>query len=121
MGTSSPRPDWRAPTLAEAQDLRARIAADPVAATGDVPEFADRTLATRLRIGGTAAILWGAVDLPAGTVEVRGTVIRIRGHGLVLEPRPKSRSGWRMLEIPSRAVAMLHARRPLAPDPRTPH
>ena len=37
-------------------------------------------LATGLRIGETAAIVWDALDLNVGTVEVRGTVVRLRGR-----------------------------------------
>jgi integrase len=51
---------------------------------------------------------------------VRGTVIRIRGHGLVIKPRPKSRCGWRTLELPSWAVDILRARRPANPKPQDP-
>jgi integrase len=35
-------------------------------------------LATGLRIGEAAAVTWDALDLAAGTVEVRGTVVRAR-------------------------------------------
>jgi len=77
-------------------------------------------LATGLRIGETAAVVWDAVDLDAVTVEVRGTVIRITGQGLVIKPKPKSKSGWRTLELPSWAMTMLVARRPLDAQPHDP-
>ena len=67
-------------------------------------------LATGLRIGETAAITWPAVDLDSGTVEVRGTVIRVRGEGLVIKPKPKSEAGWRSIELPSWCTAMLRRR-----------
>jgi integrase len=51
----------------------------------------DMTLATGKRIGETCAITWDALDLDATTVEIRGTVIRINGHGLRIKPKPKSR------------------------------
>lgn len=110
----------RALTLKEAKHLRARIAADPVARARDVPDFTDMMLATGLRIGETAAITWDAVDLDAATVQIRGTVIRIRGHGLVIKPKPKSRSGFRTLKLPSWAVEMLRARRGADTQPSAP-
>lgn len=52
-----------------------------------------------------------------GSVEVRGTVIRIRGRGLVIKPKPKSEAGWRSVQLPSWCTAMLRRRRP-RPDNR---
>lgn len=102
-------------TLEQAVLLRAKIAAHPKSAGWDLPDFTDVMLATGLRIGEAAAITWGAVDLDGKTVEVRGTVIRERGKGLWIKPKPKSKSGWRKLELPSWAVSMLRARRPENP------
>ncbi|MGF1646196.1 MAG: tyrosine-type recombinase/integrase [Kineosporiaceae bacterium] len=67
-------------------------------------------IATGLRIGEMAGITWPSLDLAAGTVEVRGTVIRVKAEGLVVKQRPKSRHGWRVVELPSWAVDMLHRR-----------
>lgn len=53
---------------------------------------------------------WAALDLDAGTVEVRGTVVRIKGQGLTVKPRLKSKSGYRTLELPGWCVAMLRRR-----------
>jgi len=66
--------------------------------------------ATGLRIGETAAITWPALDLDSESVEVRGTVIRIRGIGLVIKPKPKSEAGWRSIELPSWCTAMARRR-----------
>jgi integrase len=73
-------------SLEEVWDLRAKLVADPQAVTWDLPEFADMMMATGLRIGETSAITWAALDLDAGLVEVRGTVIRIKGKGLIIDP-----------------------------------
>jgi len=73
-------------------------------------------LATGLRIGETAAITWDAVDVDEATVEVRGTVVRIKGEGLSIKLKPKGVRGWRKLELPSWTVEMLRGRRP--PDAR---
>jgi integrase len=98
-------------TLEQVWDLRARLLLDRQACDWDLPELIDMMMATGLRIGETAAITWPAVDLDAGTVEVRGTVIRITGQGLIIKWKPKSRAGWRKVELPTWAVTMLKRRR----------
>ncbi len=105
------RIEHRALTMAQVWDLRAKVHADKKALEHDLPDFVDIMLATGLRIGEASAITWPAVDLEAGTVEVRGTVIRIPGKGLFIRWQPKSRSGWRTVELPSWAVEMLRRRR----------
>src|SRR4029450_2896788 len=52
------------------------------------------------RIGEARGLVWDAVDLEAGTVEVRGTVIRVTGEGVMIKPRTKSKAGWRMVTLP---------------------
>ena len=53
------------------------------------------------------------VGLDEGTVEVRGTVLRLRAGGLVIKPSPKYAAGQRrILELPSWAVIMLRRRQP---------
>jgi integrase len=97
-------------TLEEVWDLRAKIAADQKAIDWDLVDLVDMMLATGLRIGETSAITWESLDLEAGTVEVRGTVIRIDGQGLIIKAKPKSKAGWRIIELPRWAVAMLKRR-----------
>jgi integrase len=101
----------RALTVVEAVDLRGKIHSDERARGWDLVEFTDFMLATGLRIGEAAAVTWDALDLDAATVEVRGTVVRIKGVGLTIKWRPKSKSGYRTLELPSWAVEMLRRRR----------
>jgi integrase len=96
--------------LEEVWDLRARLAADAQAVAWDLPDFADMMMATGLRIGETSAITWASLDLDAELVEVRGTVIRIKGKGLVIKPRPKSKDGWRTIELPGWMVTLLRKR-----------
>jgi integrase len=98
-------------TVPELQDLRAKIATDQRAVDWDLPDFVDTMIATGLRIEETSAITWPALDLDAGTLEVQGTVIRLKGKGLVIKPKPKSEAGWRIIELPSWAVTMLKERR----------
>ncbi|WP_214402242.1 hypothetical protein [Pseudonocardia lacus] len=68
-------------------------------------------------IGETAALVRDALDLDAGTVDVRGTVVRIKGHGLSIKWRPKSKNGFRTPDLPSWAVTMLRTRAAADPDP----
>src|SRR4051794_3311092 len=68
-------------------------------------------LATGLRIGEACAITWPAVDIDRGTVEVRGTVIRVTGEGLRIKLKPKTRAGWRVIELPSWGVDVLKRRK----------
>ncbi|WP_246018765.1 site-specific integrase [Saccharothrix australiensis] len=110
----------RALEIDQARELRAKIAADKKAVARDLPDFTDMMAASGLRIGERAAIVWDAVDLDAGAVEVRGTVVRVRGVGLIIKPAPKSKSGYRTIELPSWAVAMLRARRPADAQPGDP-
>jgi integrase len=77
----------------------------------DLVDFTDFMPATGLRIGEAAAVTWDALDLDAGTVEVRGIVVRVKGVGLSIKWRPKSKSGYRTLELPDWAVEMLRRRR----------
>jgi len=91
--------------------LRSRLAADVRARDQDLLDVVDVMLATGLRIGETLALTWSAVDLDARTVEVRATVVRITGHGLVLRPRPTTKAGPRTLELPVWVVEILRRRR----------
>ena len=65
---------------------------------------------TGLRIGEALAVRWDDLDVKAGTVEVRGTVLRVKGKGLVLKPSPKSEAGQRILTLPSWCIVMLQRR-----------
>lgn len=114
---SKPKRSTRSLSIEDALELRAKIAANLKAIRWDLPDFTDIMLATGLRIGEAAAIVWDALDLDAGTVEVRGTVIRIKGQGLIIKPEPKTDDSWRKLELPGWAVAMLRRRKPADAKP----
>ena len=100
----------RSLTLDEVRKLRAGLADDTKAVGRDVPMLVDFMLATGMRIGEVLAIVWDALDLDAATVEIRGTVVRKRGTGLIIQPKPKTKSGWRTLHLPPWLVALLRAR-----------
>jgi hypothetical protein len=66
-------------------------------------------------MGEALAVTWNCLHLDTPgeeTVEIRGTVIRIKGKGLSIKPAPKSEAGIRTLAIPSWYAAQLRARKP---------
>src|SRR5450759_5105069 len=109
----SAQPRKKAPkslTVKEVRQLRALMTYDDKAVPRDLPEFVSFMLASGLRIGEASAVTWAALDLDAGTVEVRGTVVRLTGRGLILMPTTKSTAGMRTLALPSWCLEMLQAR-----------
>jgi len=108
----------RAPRSLELDEGRQFIAYmtyhDP-SMTRDVLDLVLFMLATGMRVGEASAVVWDAVDLDAGTVQVRGTVLRVKGVGLRVRPQPKSVAGWRALKLPDWAAELLRARREKAP------
>jgi integrase len=68
-------------------------------------------LATGKRIGETSAMVWDRVELDKGTVEITGTVIRVKVKVFGSSLDRRLRAGHRKLLLPSWAVAMLRRRR----------
>jgi integrase len=68
--------------------------ADPAAQHHDLPELARFMLATGLRLGEALGVTWADLDLAAGTVAVRRTIIRVQGKGLIAS-RVKSKASER--------------------------
>jgi len=101
----------RALAAAGIRQVRAYASYDPIARRRDLPDLIDIMAATGMRIGEALAVVWDAVNLDAKTVEVRGTVIRIKGVGLIIKPEPKTEAGYRTLILPDWAVPLLRARR----------
>jgi integrase len=106
----------RALNVAETRELRTWLSNDDKAQERDLPDLVDMLLATGLRVGEALAVTLDAVDLSAGTVEVRGTVIPVKERGLMIKTAPKTRAGFRTLVLPSWAVEMLRLRPPGRPD-----
>ncbi len=105
-----PKKTPRALSIDDALLLRERLAANPQAQKWELCDLVDFMLATGERIGEAVAVVWDAVDLEAGTVEVRGTVVRVKGEGLIIKPSPKSKAGFRVLELPSWMIEILKKR-----------
>ena len=105
----------RPPTALTTDELRRLhqwLSSDEQSIERDLPDLVLFLAATGLRIGEALAVQWADVGLDEGTVEVRGTVLRLRAGGLVIKPSPKSAAGRRILELPSWAVIMLRRRQP---------
>ena len=118
---SKPRRTPRSLTVDEVKAVRTWLDEDPKALDRDLPDLVAFMAATGLRIGEACAVSWSDVDLDAGTVTVSGTVLRVKGQGLVIS-RPKSAAGERVLELPSWCVQVLRRRGcssgPVFPAPR---
>jgi integrase len=100
----------RALSLEEMRGWLALLDADPLARRHDLPELARFMLGTGLRLGEALGVTWADVDLAAGTIAVRRTIVRVAGQGLVAK-RVKSRASERGLLLPPWCVDLLRARR----------
>lgn len=97
--------------VGQVRALRTDLAADPRAASVDLPELVDVLLGTGARIGEALAIRWADVDLGAGVVALTGTVVRVSpGDGspgaLVRQDTTKGHRP-RALVLPAFALAAL--------------
>ena len=115
---SVPRKQARALTPDQTDALCDKLRADQRAVDLDIPDLIEWGLATGCRIGEALAVRDGfnadgerLLDLDAGTWEVNATVIRLPGVGLVIQERPKTAAGHRVLALPEYAVALLRRRR----------
>ncbi|SHN88699.1 Phage integrase family protein [Geodermatophilus obscurus] len=89
--------------------MRAALSYDEKAIARDLPDLVAFLMSTGLRIGEACGLTWNAVDLAAGTLEVRAAAVRVRGQGLVVEST-KTDVGTRTRVLPHRCVAMLRDR-----------
>lgn len=83
----------------------------------DIPDLVDWMLATGCRIGEALALRHGPnpdgkplLDFDANTWEVNATVVRVPKRGLMVQARPKTTAGWRVVAVPDFAVSMVRAR-----------
>lgn len=118
--STKPKKPPSALTVADVKAIRAWLMSNARAHERDLPDLVAFLSGTGLRIGEALAVLWSNVDLDAGTVTVRGTVLRLAGQGLIIS-RPKTAAGERVLELPRWCIEMLKARgtRNVGPVTRT--
>ncbi|WP_225728865.1 MULTISPECIES: tyrosine-type recombinase/integrase [unclassified Nocardia] len=101
--------------------VRTALHEDEHAIRTGIADIVDLLLGTGCRIGETMALKWKHLDLDAAkpSVLIEGTVVRLRGGGLFIQPHPKGGpNGNRRLFLPTWAVLRLKIRRTLMPhDP----
>lgn len=102
-------PEPRALAAEERLNLMQLLYGTDLAIRHDLGDLAFFMLATGVRIGEALALEWQHVDLEAGSVDIDGTLIRVKGEGLLRKPT-KSRAGERLLPLPTSAVSMLRNR-----------
>lgn len=100
----------RALSSAELSQLRAFLTYDKLAVQHDLVDLVSFMCATGVRLGEACAVTWDAVDLRAGTVEIRGTVLRLQTTGLMIKNSTKTKAGQRTLLLPVWCVEMLRQR-----------
>ncbi|KPM50882.1 integrase [Frankia sp. R43] len=110
IASAKPKRAPHALTIAQLRQLRCFLTYDDVAIRRDVPDFVDFLMSTGVRIGEAAGLTWGAVNLDEGWIEIRSTVVRIAGQGLINKPKPKTKSGYRRLVLPSWMLTTLRRR-----------
>ncbi|WP_448612319.1 site-specific integrase [Geodermatophilus sp. URMC 60] len=99
----------KALTADEARKLLAQLDADETARSRGMPDLVAFMLASGCRIGEAAAVTWGDLDLDAGTADVRATIVRVTGQGLIRKSN-KTASGARTLLLPPWCVERLRSR-----------
>lgn len=104
--STKPRNAPHALSVEEVQQLRAALTYDDLAVIQGLPDLVAVLCATGMRIGEACAMSWADIDLDAGTIAIQGTVLRLRGKGLIIN-RPKSKAGVRTLELPAWCIEML--------------
>lgn len=100
----------RALNEVQVQEWLALLDADEYARRHDLPELARFMLATGIRLGEALGVTWADLDLTDGVVEIRRTIVRVKGQGLVAKG-VKSRASVRRLVLPGWGVDLLRARR----------
>lgn len=73
----------------------------------DLLDLVDFLSGLGCRIGEALALDWPRIDDKAGTIAIEGTVIRVPGSGLVVQPHTKSSAGMRTVTPPGWVMDLL--------------
>lgn len=76
----------------------------------DLVEMVEVLSGLGCRIGELLALDWPRIDDVAGTIAIEGTVVRVPGEGLIVQPHTKSKAGMRTITPPPWVVALLRRR-----------
>jgi hypothetical protein len=90
--------------------LRVHLRVSPEAAKYDLVDLVDVLSGRGCRIGELLALDWTKVDADTGTLSIEGTVIRIPGEGLIVQPHTKSKAGMRRITPPTWVLDLLKRR-----------
>jgi integrase len=90
--------------------LRAHLASSPTAAEHDLHDLVEVLSGVGCRIGELLALDWPRVDGDVGTIAIEGTVIRVPGQGLIVQPHTKSDAGMRTVRPPAWVIDLLRKR-----------
>jgi integrase len=97
--------------VAQAKQFLAYLTYDEQAIARDLPDIVAVMLATSVRIGECLAITWDSLDFDAGTAEIKGNVVRVKGQGLQVNEYESNKLTRRILRLPDWAVERLRQRR----------
>ncbi|MGH3568649.1 MAG: tyrosine-type recombinase/integrase [Pseudonocardia sp.] len=90
--------------------LRKHLAGSDAAGKHDLRSLAEVLSGLGCRIGELLALDWPRVDDAAGTIAIEGTVVRVPGKGLFVQPHTKSDAGMRTIEPPAWVIDLLRKR-----------
>jgi integrase len=90
--------------------LRAYLAASDDAERHDLVDIAEALSGLGCRIGELLALDWPRIDDEAGTIAIEGTVVRVPGEGLIVQPHTKSKAGMRTITPPSWLIRLMQKR-----------
>jgi integrase len=97
-------------TVGSVARLRGHLSASKAAVRGDLVDVVDVLTGVGCRIGELLALDWSKLDFEDGTMSLFGTVIRVKGAGLTVQPHTKSEAGMRTIRPPTWVMDILKRR-----------
>ena len=91
-------------------ELRVHLDSSEAAARNDLCDLVEVLSGLGCRIGELLSLDWPRVDCDAGTVAIEGTVVRVPGRGLLVQPHTKSDAGMRTIRPPEWVIDLLRKR-----------